>query len=81
MHHTLASGERLVMGRVVTDETVARRRKVRLRQEAALWRLTDKGLAIDEVIDLIEAARTAGPFKGRVIRQEAIDRYTAVFAS
>ena len=80
--HTLASGENLVLGSLVTDETVAKRRKLRLRQEAALWRLTDKGgLNLDEVIDLIEASRKAGPFKGRTMRQEAIDRYTAVYGS
>lgn len=81
MHTTLASGERLVLGSLVTDETVAKRRQFRLRQEAALWRLTDKGVSIDEVIDLIEASRKAGPFKGRTMRQEAIDRYTAVYGS
>ena len=79
--HTLASGERLIIGSLVTDETVVRRRKFRLRQEAALWRLTDKGLNIDEVIDLVEASRKAGPFRGRTMRQEAIDRYTAVYGS
>lgn len=79
--HTLASGENLVIGSLVTDETVAKRRKLRLRQEAALWRLTDKGLNLDEVIDLVDASRKAGPFRGRTMRQEAIDRYTAVYGS
>lgn len=79
MKTTLACGSRLIIGTVVNDAVVDMRRRRREAQEACLWHLAQKGLLeIDEVIDLVESSRKAGPFDGAVRRQEVIDRYKAV---
>ncbi len=79
MKTTLACGSRLVIGTVVNDYVVDMRRRRREAQEAILWHLAQKGLLeIDEVINLVESSRKAGPFTGSAMRQEAIDRYKAV---
>jgi hypothetical protein len=75
---TLSCGANLVIGAVIEDREVAMRRSRRLRQEAALWAFAQKGISIDDLIEVIEAGRRAGPFDGAVLRQEAIDRFSAV---
>ena len=79
MKTTLACGARLVIGHVIQDVEVEKRRSHREAQEASLWALAQKGqLEIDEVINLVQASRKAGPFLGAAMRQESIDRYKAV---
>ena len=79
MKTTLACGSRLVIGLCVNDAVVDARRTRREAQEACLWALAQKGLLeIDEVINLVQTSRKAGPFLGAAMRQEAIDRYKAV---
>lgn len=76
--YKLSCGSSLVIGKVIEDVEVASRRARRLRQEAALWAFAQKGVSIDDLIEIIEAGRKAGPFDGAVLRQEAIDRFSAV---
>ena len=75
---TLSCGANLVIGHVIADVEVAARRSRRLRQEATLWAFAQRGVSIDDLIEVIEAGRAAGPFDGAVLRQEAIDRFSAV---
>ena len=78
MKTKLACGSSLIIGHVLQDVEVALRRSRRLRQEAALWAFAQRGVDLDELIQVIESGRKAGPFDGAVIRQEAIDRFSAV---
>lgn len=79
MKTKLACGSDIVIGTIVNDYVVDMRRRRREAQEACLWHLAQKGLLeIDEVIDLVQFSRKAGPFVGAAMRQEAIDRYKAV---
>jgi hypothetical protein len=76
--YKLSCGSDLVVGSIIEDREVAMRRSRRLRQEAALWAFAQKGVDLDELIQIIEDGRKAGPFDGAVLRQEAIDRLSAV---
>lgn len=78
MKTKLSCGSDLVIGHVLQDVEVAMRRSRRLRQEANLWAFAQKGVDLDEIIQVVEAGRKAGPFDGAVLRQEAIDRFSAV---
>jgi hypothetical protein len=78
MKTTLACGSRLIVGHVIQDVEVAARRSHRLRQEASLWVFAQRGISLDDIIETIETGRKSGPFDGAVLRQEAIDRFSAV---
>jgi hypothetical protein len=79
MKTKLACGANLIIGICINDAVVDARRTHREAQEASLWALAQKGqLDIDEVIDLVQTSRKAGPFLGAAMRQESIDRYKAV---
>jgi hypothetical protein len=76
--YKLGCGSSLVIGHVIQDVEVALRRSRRLRQEATLWAFAQRGVDLDELVQVIESGRKAGPFDGAVLRQEAIDRFSAV---
>ena len=78
MKTTLSCGSSLVIGHVLQDVEVAERRSRRLRQEAKLWAFAQKCVSLDDIIEAVEAGRRAGPFDGAVLRQEFIDRFSAV---